>query len=198
MFSQHADGDPEGLVDRAHPFGVAAGEVVVDGDDVDALARLLGVGCRGVGGCTASELRTTARVAVRVLPSPVFISEMLALVEGHGADQLDVEVAHRHRPLAGLTDDRETLGQQRVEVLAATGPRSQLVDALAQFGVAVVFELALERVDQGHPLLVALELLRLADVQRAIEQGGHGPRIASAGRGGSQAPTGRGGGAGSN
>ena len=35
---QHAPGEPEQVVDRAHPLGVAAGEVVVDGDDVDALA----------------------------------------------------------------------------------------------------------------------------------------------------------------
>ena len=35
---QHADGEAERLVDRAHPVGVAAGEVVVDGHQVHALA----------------------------------------------------------------------------------------------------------------------------------------------------------------
>ncbi len=34
----HADGEAEEAVDLAHPLGVAAGQVVVDGDDVDALA----------------------------------------------------------------------------------------------------------------------------------------------------------------
>src|SRR5205823_1342867 len=57
---------------------------------------------------------------------------------------------------------------------------AQLVDALAQLGVGVVFELGLERADQSHPLLVFLELLRLAGVQRAIQQGGHRARIAVA------------------
>ncbi len=33
-----ADGEAEELVDGAHPFGVAAGQVVVDGDDVNAAA----------------------------------------------------------------------------------------------------------------------------------------------------------------
>ena len=33
-----ADGEAEEAVDRAHPLGVAAGEVVVDGDEMDALA----------------------------------------------------------------------------------------------------------------------------------------------------------------
>ena len=31
-------GQPEELVDAAHPFGVALGQIIVDGDDVDALA----------------------------------------------------------------------------------------------------------------------------------------------------------------
>ena len=35
---EHADGDAQRVVDRAHPFGVAAGQVVVDGDDVHAAA----------------------------------------------------------------------------------------------------------------------------------------------------------------
>ena len=33
-----ADGQAEELVEAAHPFGVAFGEVIVDGDDVNALA----------------------------------------------------------------------------------------------------------------------------------------------------------------
>ena len=33
-----ADGQAEGVVDLAHPLGVALGQVVVDGNDVDARA----------------------------------------------------------------------------------------------------------------------------------------------------------------
>ena len=33
-----ADGQPEKPIDPAHPFGVAAGEIIVDGDDMHALA----------------------------------------------------------------------------------------------------------------------------------------------------------------
>ena len=33
------DADAERVVERLHPLGVAAGQVVVDGDDVDAVAR---------------------------------------------------------------------------------------------------------------------------------------------------------------
>ena len=60
------------------------------------------------------------------------------------------------------------------------GALAQRVHPLAQLCVGVVFELGLERVDQRDALLIGLELLRLADVQRAIEQGwGHAPRLAS-------------------
>ena len=53
----------QGVVDGQHPLAVAAGEVVVHGDDVNALA-FEGVQIRG-------------SVATRVLPSPVTISAML-------------------------------------------------------------------------------------------------------------------------
>ena len=33
-----ADGQPQGFVDGAHPIGIPADQIVVDGDDVDALA----------------------------------------------------------------------------------------------------------------------------------------------------------------
>ena len=57
------------------------------------------------------------------------------------------------------------------------GALAQRVHPLAQLRVGVVFELALERADQRDALLIVLELLRLADVQRAIQQGGHAPQV---------------------
>ena len=102
-------------------------------------------------------------------------------MQRHRADQLHVEVAHAHLALAGLAHDREALRQQRVQRLAVAGALAQSVHPLAQLGLGVVFELGLEGVDQRDALLVLLVLLRLADVQRAIEQGGHWPRIAPGG-----------------
>ena len=59
----HADGEPEEAVDLAHPFGVALGEVVVDGHDMHAPA--------------GERVEVHGSVATSVLPSPVFISEIL-------------------------------------------------------------------------------------------------------------------------
>ena len=38
LLAEDADGQAEGLVNRPHPLGVAASEVVVDGGDVNAFA----------------------------------------------------------------------------------------------------------------------------------------------------------------
>ena len=78
-----ADGEAEELVDLAHPLGVALGQVVVDGDDVDAVAgeRVEVAGERGDEGFAFAGLHLGD----------------LALVEDHAADELDVEVAHAGR-----------------------------------------------------------------------------------------------------
>ena len=95
------DGQAEEAVDGAHPLGVALGQVVVDRDDVDALA---GQGVE-VGGQGGDERFSLARLHLGDL----------ALVEDDAADELDVEVAHPRRPPGGLADDGEGLGQDVVE-----------------------------------------------------------------------------------
>ena len=99
-----ADRHAEEAVDAAHPLGVAAGQVVVDRDDVDALAfeRV------EIGGQRGDE---------RLAFAGLHLGD-LALVEHGAADELHVEVPHVEHAAAGLADDREGLGQQVVERLA--------------------------------------------------------------------------------
>ncbi len=90
-----ADGQPHRFQQRAHPFGIALGEVVVDGDDVYVPAR------EGVPG---GSDRT---------------GQCLALAGGHlddvagqhpqRAEQLHVEGAQPGRALGSLAGDREEL-----------------------------------------------------------------------------------------
>ena len=96
-----ADGEAEEAVDLAHPFGVALGEVVVDGDDVDAVAGegVEVAGERGDEGLAFAGLHLGD----------------LAGVEDDAADQLDVEVTHLDGALAGFADDGEGLGEDVVE-----------------------------------------------------------------------------------
>ena len=78
----------------------------------------------------------------------------VAAVQDHAADQLHVEVAHPHRALADLADDRERLGQQVVEGLALAAPARAAREALAQLLVGLELELGLEAADRGDALLV--------------------------------------------
>ena len=94
----------------AHPLGVALGEVVVDGDDMDAFA----------GEC----VEIAASVETRVLPSPVFISEIMPSCRAMPPMSCTSNGAGRacgERPHA----QRQSIGQQVVEGL----PRRE---ALAQ------------------------------------------------------------------
>ncbi len=99
-----ADGEAEELVQRTHPVGVAARQVVVDGDHVHALAG------------QRVQVDRQGRDQGLALTGTHFGD--LALVQDHAADQLDVEVTHAHHALASLADDGEGLGQDLVEGLA--------------------------------------------------------------------------------
>ena len=112
----HADRHAEEAVDPAHPLGVAAGEVVVHGDDVDALAleRVQ------IGGQRRDE---------RLALAGLHLGD-LALVQHRAADELHVEVPHVQHAAAGLADDGERLGQQIVERLAL-GERAAELGGLA-------------------------------------------------------------------
>ena len=95
-----ADRHAEEAVDASHPLRVAAREVVVDGDDVDALAfeRVQ------IGGKRGDERFAFARLHLRDL----------AGVEHHAADELHVVVPHVQHTPAGFADDGEGLGHEIV------------------------------------------------------------------------------------
>ena len=120
-----ADGEAERLEDRPHPLGVAAGEVIVDGDDVHAEPGE-GVEKDGQGGHEGLSL-----------PGH-HLRDHLA-VQGDAADELHVEVHHvpldgliadadrfSHEPTGGILHDREGLRQDLVEVACAQGGKAVL------------------------------------------------------------------------
>jgi hypothetical protein len=93
----------EGAEDATHELGLVAGEVVVDGDDVDATRRdRVEVGGRG---------RHEGLAFTRLHLGDV------AEVERGAAHELHVEVAQAQRALGGLAHGGERLRQQVVERL---------------------------------------------------------------------------------
>ena len=96
-----ADGQAEELVDLAHPFGVALGEIIVDGDDVHTAA-----GER----VEIDRKSRNQRFAFAGLHLGNF-----AFVQDHAANKLDVEMALPERTLGGLTHRSESRHQNVVE-----------------------------------------------------------------------------------
>jgi hypothetical protein len=128
-----ADGEPEELVDLSHPFGVALGQIIVDGDDVDTAA-----GER----IEIDGKRSDQRLAFAGL----HLGD-LALVQHHAADELDVEVALAERALAGLAHGGESRHQKVVERRPRRHLLFEFVGARAQSLVGELLEFPLQRVD---------------------------------------------------
>ncbi|MGY3287707.1 hypothetical protein ACVWWP_000774 [Bradyrhizobium sp. LM3.6] len=138
----HAGGHAEEAVDLAHPGGVAAGEVVVDGDDVDALA-----GER----VEIDRERRDQRLAFAGL----HLGDV-ALVQHHAADQLDVEMALAERALGGFTDRGESGDQEVVQRFALGDLFPEVGGAGLERLVGEFRDLGLQRVDRADAGLISL------------------------------------------
>jgi hypothetical protein len=137
-----ADGQPEEIIDLAHPFGVAAGEVVVDGDDVDALA-----GQR----IEIDRQRRHQRLAFAGL----HLGDV-ALMQHHAADQLDVEMPLAEGALGRLAHGGEGRNQDVVERLAIGELKAEFGGAGLQRLIRQRGDFGLQRVDGVDTGLISL------------------------------------------
>ncbi len=101
VMDNHAHGQAEKSVELAHPFGVAFGQVVVDGDHMHAAS--------------------TQRVQIyresgdqRLAFAGLHLGD-LAFVQNHAADQLHVEVPHVEHTPSGFADHGKSFLEQFVE-----------------------------------------------------------------------------------
>ena len=154
-----ADVHAEEAVDRAHPLGVAAGEVVVDGDDVGALAR------------QRVQVRRQRRDQGLALAG-AHLGD-LALVQHHAADHLHVEMPQAERAARRLADDGEGLGQQVVERLAGGELVAELARLGSQVGIREGLQRRLERVDLADEAGVLADETLVAATKDAGKPIGH-------------------------
>ena len=140
-----ADRHPEEAVDAAHPLRVAAGQVVVDRDDVDALAlERVEIG----------RQRRDERLAFAGL----HLGD-LAAVEDDAADELDVEVPHVQHAAAGFAHDGERFGDQVVERRRRLASRCAELGGLAsELVVGQALGLGFLGIDLGDERPNALQL----------------------------------------
>ena len=150
-----ADLEAEEAVDAAHPLGVATGQVVVDRDEVDALA------------------------AQRVEVSGERRDEGLALAGLHLGDPAEVQrgAAHHLHVEMALTDDTpsalaydgERLDGEVVEIGAVGDALAELIRLGAQLLVGQPLQLRLERADVRHHGLEGFQLLALSGAEDAVQ-----------------------------
>ena len=156
----HPDREPERVIDRSHPLGVAARQVVVDRDDVDPPPR------QGV--------EVGRERGDQGLPLAGGHLGDLPLVEDDATHELDVEVAHPHRAPGRLPADGERLRQQIVQLGAVGQALLEFLGPGPEGGVGEGLEAGFEGADgldrRRHPLDVAL-VLRAED--RLEECGKH-------------------------
>jgi hypothetical protein len=129
----HADGQAQQPVHPAHPFGVALGEVVVGGHDVDALAG------------KSVEVRRKDAGQGLALAGPHLGD--VAEVQGGAAHDLDVERALAEGAVRGFPNDGERLDHEVVEALAFGVPRLELLGLGAQFLIGQIDVVLLQVVD---------------------------------------------------
>ena len=131
-------------IDLAHPFAVAAGKIVVDGDDMDALA-----GQRvQVGGQRSHQRLTFAGLHLGDA----------ALMQHDAAHQLDGVGAHPQHTVGGLPHGGKGLRQNVVQRLAVLQTGLELRRLGLQLGVGQRLILVLQRRDLVHDGIDALQL----------------------------------------
>ncbi len=128
-----ADAEAEELVDLAHPFGVAAGEVIVDGDDMHA--------------APGQRVEVDRKGRDQRLAFAGLHLRDAALVQHHAAGELDIEMALAEGALGGLAHRGEGRHQDIVERLAGGQFLLEGVRALAQRVVGEPFEIFFQGVD---------------------------------------------------
>jgi len=152
----HTDAQAQPVVQATHPGRVAAGQVVVDGDDVHTLAfQRIEVG-RQRGDQGLAFTRTHFRD--------------LAQVQHHAADQLHVVMAHAQHAAAGLAADGEGFGQDLVERLPAGDALLELRRLGLQLLVGELLQLCFQRVDLVDGAVQLLEQALVAAAEDTGEQ----------------------------
>ena len=132
----NAHGHAEELVDAAHPLRVAFCQVVVHGDNVDALAceRIQVHGSGGDEGLAFTGLHFGDT----------------ALVQDHAADQLDIEMPHVEHAATHFADHRKGFFENVVERRALSETLLEIDGLSGQIDVGKFLERGFEGVDPDN------------------------------------------------
>jgi hypothetical protein len=146
------------VVDRAHPDGVASGEVVIDGDKVGAFSgeRVEDERSGGDKGLSFTSLHFGDS----------------ALVKDEATDELNVEVAHAKGSSADFASTGKGFDSERVEFFATHGSVAQGVATVLELLFGQRFDFFFEGVDLLDDRHDELDIL-LGGVEKLAEKFNH-------------------------
>ena len=159
------DRKSEVAVELAHPLAVTACEVVVDGDDVDALA----LECVQIDRRCRDEGLALACAHLRDPP----------LVEADAADHLHVKMTHAEHAARGLAHDGKRLGQDLLHRHALCELLAEFTRVAREFVVGKVCHRGLERIDLLNDATVARDLLVIVVAKEAFENRRYAEQVVS-------------------
>ena len=157
-----ADAEAEKLVDAAHPVGVAAGEIIIDGDDVDAFAG------------ERVEIARKGGDEGLAFAGPHLGDG--AFVQHHAADELHIEMALAERALGRLADGRKSRHQNFIERAAAGELGTERLGTRAQFVVGELGDFGFERIDGGDFRAIGPETAIVRAAENPFREGGEHPK----------------------
>ena len=159
-FLDEGHGQAERLVDGPHPVGIAAGQIVVEGEHVHAIAA------------ERVERRRQDR-RERLALAGLHLDDG-AFVHGERGDDLDVERAQAEGPARALARQRVAGGAQRRPRPAGARLLPQLARLCRQRGLRPIAQPGLERGDLSERRQVAAEIEldgRAPQPRQAIAEG---------------------------
>ncbi len=156
----HADLKPQEAVDLAHGLGVASGQVVVDGDDVDALAQQGVQVDRGHGHQGLAFTGTHLGDA--------------AFVQDHPAGHLNIVLTLTQDALGGFTRDGKGFDLKLVQFFACFDPITEGLRHHAQFVVGQSLEPGFEGIDLLHLGREGLDLAVVGRTKEFLGKAEHG------------------------
>ena len=157
LMDDQTDIQSEEAVYLAHPLAVALGEVVVDRDDVNALA--------------GQRIQISRQGRHKGLALAGLHLRDTALMQDDTADDLDAVMTHAEHAPRSLAAGRECLGEQLVERLAVLITFLEFIGLCAQFVVAQLLELLLKRLNlirNGVDLLQLMRGVRAEDLGKEV------------------------------
>ena len=158
-------GQTEVAVELTHPLAVTACEVVVDRDDVNALAL--------------KRVEVDRRRRDKGLALARTHLRDSSLVEAYSADHLHVEVAHAEHAARGLTHDSKRLGQNLLHRHALCKLFTELARVACEFIVGEVCHRGLERIDLLDNRRIARDLLVIVVAKEAFENRRYSKQVVS-------------------